>query len=153
MEHVDTKLLVDEAIKDHGKIRKIVSLLYDEDMTRRFTAARALGEIAKQDPALMEQRWVRIFRAFDDTMSCWGVAEALGEIARNMPQHRRKIMLFLKGFRRDDCSCQGYIWGMCRICQVDRDEIRNFAPELENFLCSPNACIKGQAIWHWESWG
>jgi hypothetical protein len=44
MEHADTKLLVDEAIKEHGKIRKILSLLYDEDMTRRFTAARALGE-------------------------------------------------------------------------------------------------------------
>ncbi len=146
-EHVDTTSLVDEAIKDHGKIRKIVSLLYDEDLTRRFTAAKALGALAEREPALPEQRWMRIFKAFDDTMSCWGAAEALGEMARNMPQQRRKIMLFLKGFRRDDCSCMGYIWGMCRIFQVDRDEIQHFSPELEEFIHSANTCIRGQALW------
>jgi HEAT repeat protein len=56
-------------------------------------------------------------------------------------------MLFLKNFRRDDCSCLGYIWGMCRICQIDRNEIQNFAPELEKFLHSLNICIRGQALW------
>jgi HEAT repeat protein len=147
MESVDTHLLVDEAIKDHRKIRNIVSLLYDEDITRRFTAVKALGEIAKREPELMKQRWERIFRSFDDTMSCWGAAEALGEIARNMPRYRRKIVLFLRVFRKDDCSCQGYIWGMCRICQVDRDWINDFAPELEGFLNSSNVCIRGQALW------
>jgi hypothetical protein len=146
-EPVDTTLLVDEAIKDHGKIRKIVSLLYDEDLTRRFTAAKALGALAHREPALLEQRWMRIFKAFDDTMSCWGAAEALGEIARNLPQQRRKIMLFLKNFRRDDCSCLGYIWGMCRICQIDGNEIQNFAPELVEFSHSLNICIRGQALW------
>jgi HEAT repeat protein len=147
MESVDTHVLVDEAIKDHRKIRNIVSLLYDEDITRRFTAVKALGEVAKREPELMKQRWERIFRSFDDTMSCWGAAEALGEIARNMPQYRRKIVLFLKVFKKDDCSCQGYIWGMCRICQVDRDRIHDFAPELEGFLNSSNVCIRGQALW------
>ncbi len=32
-EHVDSKLLVAEAITEDGKIRKIVSLLYDDDMS------------------------------------------------------------------------------------------------------------------------
>jgi HEAT repeat protein len=147
MNSLDINLMVDEAVKDHTKIRKIVSLLYDEDITRRFTAVKALGELARREPALMQQRWERIFRSFDDTMSCWGAAEALGELARNMPQHRGRIILFLRGFRKDECSCQGYIWGMCRICQVDRDRIHDFAPELEEFLNSPNACMRGQALW------
>ena len=147
MESLDVNLMVDEAIKDHTKIRKIVSLLYDEDMTRRLTAAKALGELAKREPELMQQRWERIFRSFDDTMSCWGAAEALGELARNMPQHRGRITLFMRVFRKDDCSCQGYIWGMCRVCQVDRDRIHDFAPELEAFLNSPHICLRGQALW------
>src|SRR5512143_1196397 len=96
--------LVDEALKDHRKLRNIVSLLYHEDMAQRLRAAQALGEITRRDPELMKQRWERIFRSFDDTMSCWGVAEALAEIARNMPkQHRGKLIHFLRGFRRDDC--------------------------------------------------
>jgi hypothetical protein len=56
-------------------------------------------------------------------------------------------MLFLKGFRRDDCTCLGYIWGMCRICQIDREEVQNFVPELHQFLRSSNICIRGQALW------
>lgn len=143
----DINSLADEAIKDHGKMRHIVTLLYDEDLTRRFTAAKALGEIARREPELMQRRWERIFRSFDDTMSCWGAAEALGEIARNLPAYRNKIALFLKIFKKDDCSCQGYIWGMCRICQVERDKINDFVQELETFLNSSNACIRGQALW------
>jgi hypothetical protein len=143
----DITTLVDEVIKDHGKLRNLISLLYDEDMGRRLTAAKALGEVARIEPELMRQRWERIFRAFDDTMSCWGAAEALGEVGRNLPQQRSKIVLFLRGFRRDECSCQGYIWGMCRICQVDRDRIGDFIPELIGFLNSPNVCMQGQAIW------
>jgi len=80
-------------------------------------------------------------------MSCWGAAEALGEIGRNLPQHRRKIILFLRGFRRDECSCQGYIWGMCRICQVERAVTGDFIQELEGFLDSRNVCMTGQALW------
>ncbi len=147
MKCLDINVMVEEAIKDHTKIRKIVSLLYEEDMTRRLTAVKALGALAKRDPALMQQRWERIFRFFDDTMSCWGAAEALGEMARNMPQLRGRIMLFMRLFRKDDCSCQGYIWGMCRICQVDRDRIHDFAPELDGYLNSPNICMRGQALW------
>jgi hypothetical protein len=139
--------LVEGALKDHRRLRNIVSLLYDEDMARRFTAAKALGEVARRDPELMKQRWERIFRAFDDTMSCWGAAEALGEVARNLPEHRRKIVMFLRVFRKDECSCQGYIWGMCRICQVDGSMTRDFMPELAAFLESANVCMAGQAIW------
>ncbi len=139
--------LVGEVIRDHSKLRNIISLLYDEDMSRRFMAAKALGEIARLEPGLMKQRWERIFRACDDTMSCWGAAEALGEIGRNLPQHRRKIVLFLRGFRRDECSCQGYIWGMCRIFQVERAVTEDFMHELEGFLDSRNVCMTGQALW------
>ncbi|MCL5024501.1 MAG: hypothetical protein M1497_14270 [Nitrospirae bacterium] len=139
--------LAEGAIRDHRKLRAIVSLLYGEKMEERLVAAKALGEIARRVPDLMRQRWERIFRAFDDTMSCWGAAEALGEIARNLPEQRRKIELFLKGFRKDECSCQGYIWGMCRICQVEMERTREFAPELIGFLGSQNVCMTGQAIW------
>jgi hypothetical protein len=147
MESMDVALLADEAIRQPSKMRQIVSLLYHDDMERRFVAVKALGAIARQKPEIMSQRWQRIFRAFDDTMSCWGAAEALGEIARNMPkQDRSKIVQFLKAFRRDDCSCMGYLWGMCRVCQV-RLWIEEFIPELKNFLSSANICIRGQALW------
>ncbi len=139
--------LVEEAIRDHGRLRNIISLLYDVDLAQRFCAAKALGEIARRAPELMKQKWERIFRAFDDTMSCWGAAEALGEVARNLPQHRSRIVLFLRGFRKDECSCQGYIWGMCRICQVERERIKDFVPDLEGFLRSSNVCMTGQALW------
>lgn len=140
--------LVEEALKDHGKLRNIVSLLYHEDMAERLRAALALGEITRRDPELMLQRWQRIFRAFDDTMSCWGVAEALAEIARNMPkEHRGKLVNFLRGFKRDDCSCQGYIWGMCRICKIEGGRVNDFVPELEAFLDSQNICMRAQALW------
>ena len=143
----DITELVNGVIRDHSKLRSVISLLYDEDMSRRFMAAKVLGEIARQEPELMKQRWERIFRAFDDTMSCWGAAEALGEIGRNLLQHRRKIVLFLRGFRRDECSCQGYIWGMCRICQVEPAATEDFMQELEGCLDSGNVCMTGQALW------
>lgn len=41
-EHRDLNLLVEEAVKDQRKLRHIISLLYDEDMAHRFTAAKAL---------------------------------------------------------------------------------------------------------------
>ncbi len=82
---VDFMELAEEALKEHGKLRYVVSLLYHEDLAERLRAALALGEITRRNPELMLQRWVRIFRSFDDTMSCWGVAEALAEIACNLP--------------------------------------------------------------------
>ncbi len=140
--------LVEEALRDHGKLRHIVSLLYHENMAERLRAALALGEITRRDPELMKQRWERIFRSFDDTMSCWGVAEALSEIARNLPkQNRGKLVLFLRGLRRDDCSCQGYLWGMCRICRIESERTKDFVTDLEGFLDSQNICMRAQALW------
>ncbi len=147
MKFDDIPSMVDEVISNRGKLGSITSLLYHEDMGQRLIAARTLGEIAKRDPELIKQRWERIFRAFDDTMSCWGAAEALGEIGRNLPERRSKIVLLLKAFKRDECSCQGYIWGMCRICQVDRDVVCDFTDELTAFLGSQNICMRAQAAW------
>ncbi len=145
---LDAGQMADEAIKHPPKIRQIVSLLYNDDMERRFVAVKALGTIAQREPELMKQRWERVFDKFDDTMSCWGAAEALGEIARNMPeQNRSRVVQFLKHFRRDDCGCMGYLWGMCRICQIDRRWAAEFVPELQGFLSSANVCIRGQALW------
>jgi len=144
----DFASLVEEALKDHSKLRHIVSLLYSEDMAQRFKAAQALGEITRRDPELMRQRSDRIFRAFDDTMSCWGVAEAMAEIARNLPkQHRSKLLLFLRRLKRDDCSCQGYIWGMCRICKIEPERLKDFVSDLDGFLDSPNICMRAQTLW------
>jgi HEAT repeat protein len=148
MESLDAGRLADEAIKHPPKIRQIVSLLYNDDIERRFVAVQALGAIARREPELMNWRWERIFHSFDDTMSCWGAAEAIGEIARNMPQQNRlRLVQFLRNFRRDDCSRMGYLWGMCRICQIDQRWIAEFIPELQSFLSSANICIRGQALW------
>lgn len=143
----DLAQLVEDVLREHGKIRKVISLLYDVDMEKRFLAAKALGEIARRNPELIKQRWGRIFYAFDDTMSCWGVAEGLGEIGRNMPELRGKIILFLRKFERDECSCQGYIWAVCRIGQVEPGRVREIIPDIVRFLDSENVCMVGQTIW------
>lgn len=143
----DLKSLVDGAIKNHQKLRQITSFLYDVDIEHRFIAAKALGEIARIKPEIIKKRWKRIFYAFDDTMSCWGVAEGLGEIGRNMPDLRGRIISLLRRFKRDECSCQGFIWSVCRIGQVERERVRDLIPDLIGFLSSENACMVGQSIW------
>ena len=145
LESID--LMVDESIKDYRKFKRLISLLYSLDMEKRFMAAKALGEIAKIKPEFIKRVWVRIFYAFDDTMSCWGVTEGLGEIARNMPELRGKITVLLNRFRRDESTCQGFIWAVCRIGQVDRDKINDFIPLLIISLDSEDVCMLGQAIW------
>jgi hypothetical protein len=50
-------MLVDEAVKDRSKLKRLISLLYDSDMKQRFVAAKALGEIARSDPEFIKQRW------------------------------------------------------------------------------------------------
>lgn len=139
--------LVAEAIRDHRNLKKIISLLYDADMRNRLMGAKAIGEIAKRSPEIIKKRWNRIFYAFDDTMSCWGAAEALGEIGRNIPEMRSRIVLFLRKFEKDEISCQGFIWAITRIGQVDRDKIKDLIPDLIRFLDSKDACMVGQAIW------
>jgi len=42
------KGLVDEALRDHQKIKRIISLLYDQDMEKRLLGAKALGEIGRK---------------------------------------------------------------------------------------------------------
>lgn len=140
-------LLVQDAINDHKKFNRIISYLYSEDMGQRFTAAKVLGEIARLKPEMIRRVWVRIFYAFDDTMSCWGVTEALGEIARNLPEDRSKIFIMLRKFERDETSCPGFIWSMSRICQVEMERIKDFIPDLMTFLNSENPCMIGQSIW------
>jgi hypothetical protein len=100
------------AAADRRHIKALVSGLYDGDMGRRIASARALGEISRRDPEYIRKMWPRIFYAFDDTMSCWGAAEGLGEIGRNVPRLRDRIMLLLRKFQRDASSCQGYIWAV-----------------------------------------
>ncbi|MFO0754016.1 MAG: hypothetical protein U0411_11930 [Thermodesulfovibrionales bacterium] len=139
--------LVQEAIQDPRKINGIISSLYDEDMEQRFVAAKALGELARIMPDRVSRKWRRIFEAFDDTMSCWGIAEAMGEIARNIPGLRGRISLRLRKFQRDECTCQGYLWAVCRIGQVDMEKVRDWVPDLVSALESKNVCIVGQAVW------
>ncbi|MFN3395496.1 MAG: DVU0298 family protein [Thermodesulfovibrionales bacterium] len=139
--------LVDDAIRDHKNLKRIISLLYDADMRNRLLGAKAIGEIAKRSPEIIKKRWNRIFYAFDDTMSCWGAAEALGEIGRNIPDMRSRILLFLRKFEKDEISCQGFIWAITRIGQVDREKIKDFIPDIVRFLDSKDACMVGQAIW------
>ncbi len=140
-------LLVEDALRDHRNLKRIISLLYDTEMENRLLGARALGEIARREPESIKKRWNRIFYAFDDTMSCWGAAEALGEIGRNLPEMRSRILLFLRKFEKDEISCQGFIWAVTRIGQVDREKIEPLIPELIKFLDSEEPCLIGQAIW------
>ncbi len=129
------------------RTRNIVAGLYGVDMQKRFEAARALGELAKDDPDAVMRVWNRIFYAFDDTMSCWGVAEGLGEVARNLPSMRPKILALLRKFRDDEASCQGFIWAVCRIGQVDRQLVDDFIPDLERMISSGASCMIGQTLW------
>lgn len=128
-------------------IKDIVAGLYGVDMQKRFEAALALGRLANDDPDAVMRVWNRIFYAFDDTMSCWGAAEGLGEIARNMPRMRTKILALLRKFAADESSCQGFVWAVCRICQVDRQLIEDIRPDLERASASPAACMVGQTLW------
>lgn len=139
--------LIEEAVRDRSKVRKIMALLYDTDMEVRFMAAKALGEVARVRPEFIRQIWGRILNASDDTMSCWGVSEGLGEIARNMPELRGKILTRLRKFMKDESTCQGFIWAVCRIGQVDRERIGDFIPDLLGFLDSGEVCMIGQAVW------
>ena len=118
LESID--LMVDEAIKDRRKFKKLISGLYNHNMQQRFISAKALGLVSKRKPEFIKSVWQRIFYAFDDAMSCWGVAEGLGEITRNMPELRGKITVLLNRFKRDESTCQGFKWAVCRIGQVDR---------------------------------
>jgi len=129
------------------RLRQIIGGLYGVDMQRRFESAQALGLIARDDPDTIEKTWNRIFYAFDDTMSCWGVTEGLGEIARNLPRLRSKILALLRKFQDDESSCQGFIWAVCRIGQVDRKLIGDFVPDIERAIGSGASCMTGQAIW------
>jgi hypothetical protein len=138
---------VNDAVNDKRTFRKIISLLYDSNMENRLFAAQSLGQIARINPELIKKRWPRIFYAFDDTMSCWGVAEGLGEIARNLPELRGKIVIHLNKFKRDAISCQGFIWAICRIGQVDNNIIRDLLPEVMRDLDSKDICLLGQSIW------
>ncbi len=128
-------------------IRDIVAGLYGVDMQKRFDAALALGCLAKEDPEAVMRVWNRIFYAFDDTMSCWGAAEGLGEIARNMPGLRTKILVLLRKFAADESSCQGFVWAVCRIGQIDHKLIEDIIPEIERASASPAACMVGQSMW------
>ena len=133
--------------KKRDRVRDIVAGLYGVDMQKRFEAALALGRLAKDDPDAVMRVWHRIFYAFDDTMSCWGAAEGLGEIARNIPRMRTKILALLRKFAADEASCQGFVWAVSRVGQVDRKLIEDIIPDLERASASPSACMVGQSLW------
>jgi len=137
----------DEKTAGWKRLRQIIGGLYGVDMQKRFESAKALGLIAKDDPDTIEKTWNRIFYAFDDTMSCWGVAEGLGEIARNLPRLRSKILALLRKFQEDESSCQGFIWAVCRIGQVDRKLVDDFIPDLKRAIDSGSSCMIGQSLW------
>jgi len=137
----------DEKTAGWKRLRQIIGGLYGVDMQKRFESAKALGLIAKDDPDTIEKTWNRIFYAFDDTMSCWGVAEGLGEIARNLPRLRSKILALLRKFQEDESSCQGFIWAVCRIGQVDRKLVDDFIPDLKRAIDSGASCMIGQSLW------
>jgi len=134
---------------DHSRkrLRELIAGLYDPEMQTRFSSACALGTFARDNPALVKQVWNRIFYAFDDTMSCWGASEGLGEIARNLPDMRGKILALLRKFQNDEASCQGFIWAVCRIGQADRELVKAFIPDLISRLDGYSACMLGQSIW------
>jgi hypothetical protein len=135
------------AASDRRRMKALIHGLFDHDMRVRFSSAKALGELSRGRPDLIRRMWPRIFYAFDDTMSCWGAAEGLGEIARNMPELRDKLILHLKKFQRDEASCQGYVWAVTRVGQVEREKVSGLIADLAGYLDSGDTCMVGQAIW------
>lgn len=136
-----------EGARAKDRIKALVSGLYDHDMRRRHASATALGELSRASPDYVKRMWPRIFYAFDDTMSCWGAAEGVGEIGRNLPELRSKIIHLLRKFQRDSSSCQGYVWAVARIGQVDRESVEEFIPDLAGYLGADEPCMLGQAVW------
>jgi hypothetical protein len=49
-------LMVEEAIKDRRKLKKLISGLYALDMEERFNSAKALGMISRVKPEFINQR-------------------------------------------------------------------------------------------------
>ncbi len=99
-----TLLIIEEVMRDHSRLRKVIFLFYDSEMEKRFIGAKTLNEAERRMPDV-KRRWSRIFYVFDDIMSCWGAAEALGEIGRNINEMRSRIVIFLRKSEKDEVSC------------------------------------------------
>jgi hypothetical protein len=84
----------------------------------------------------------------------WGSPEAMGEILACHEALAKEYHQILISYAREDGNFQehelmqrGVLWGIGRLSQVRDDLMKDAAPYLMPYLKSPDATVRGLAVW------
>lgn len=141
-------------------INPLFSFLYSGDEEVKWAAVQAMGVIVAKlaDKDIESARVImrRLMWNLNDESGGigWGSPEAMGEILARHEALAREYHQILISYAREDGNFQehelmqrGVLWGIGRLSQVRDDLMKDAAPYLMPYLKSPDATVRGLAVW------
>jgi len=156
----------DPALEELGRmperqvINPLFSFLYNGDEEVKWAAVQVMGVIVAKlaDKDIESARVImrRLMWNLNDESGGigWGSPEAMGEILACHEALAKEYHQILISYAREDGNFQehelmqrGVLWGIGRLSQVRDDLMKDAAPYLMPYLKSPDATVRGLAVW------
>lgn len=141
-------------------INALFSFLLSTDEQRKWRAITAMGAVvAKLADKDMESARVimrRLMWSLNDESGGigWGAPETMGEIIachRGLAEEYANVLISYVwedgNFLEYEPLQRGAVWGIGRVAQVRPDLVQDAVPHLLLFLESPDATVRGLAVW------
>lgn len=145
--------IADEAMKDKGVIKCLISLAYEKEDVVSWRAMEALGLVARKfSPEKIEVIRDTIRRLLwsmgeESGGIGWSSAEMLGEIIMNNPDAFSDIIPIVWSFREEEMFRSGVVWAMGRIASVRPDLVGFVLSDLGLMLKDDKSAVRGYAAW------
>ena len=141
-------------------INPLFSFLCSMEPQIRWRAIKAIGEvvtsIAREDMESARVIMRRMIWNLNDESGGigWGMPEAMGEVmARHEGLAREYVNILLSYIRKNGNFLEheplqrGVLWGLARLAQTRPELVNQAVPDLQAFLTSEDATLRGLAAW------
>ena len=145
----DYKALRSLANEDRRAVTALNRLLFDGDELTRWRAVRGMGEVAQEDPYLLDKVISRLFYTMNDDSGSigWMAPQALGAILVGDPDLVEDFFSIVITSMDNEVFRPGAVWAVGLVAGYRPDLVAEAGGPVLDHLKDPSPEVRGTAAW------
>ena len=145
-------ILAEVIINKKSRIKHLLRLLYSTDAVIRWRAIEAVGvvvgKMAETDYEAAHNIMRSLFWSINDESGGigWSAPECIGEIIYRRPADFGEFASIILSFTDEEMLLRGVLWAAGRIAQADPELVKDYVPELLEYLDDPDPVVRGYTL-------
>jgi HEAT repeat protein len=137
------------AVEDRRAVTALNRLLFDGDELTRWRAVRGLGEVAQEDPYLLDKVISRLFYTMNDDSGSigWMAPQALGAILVGDPDLVEDYFSIVITSMENEVFRPGAVWAVGLVAEYRPDLVEEAGEQVLSRLNDPSPEVRGTAAW------